>query len=704
MVRLNTTADNPERKYTLSNDNERHVVPNSDDGWDVVKPDATRASAHTNTQREVIDRAREMVGNAGEGEVRIHGRDGRLRDSRTIKSRKWPSSAARHEVRSGHQSNEQSPIQQKVSPQLNSGIYISSIELAGDQPPLQISPGTVTAIVGGNNTGKSTLLSQIYQWLSTGTVPQASSGQHPILKRLEVVKGEEPDRLLEWVHKNCMYQRRTIGNPLRPEGYVRAGTNPLDRDQLRQIWQTARNGHLGALAAFLVSYAEAGSFGSGLSTNRRPRPDDAPAHPLQNLESSPELRARIDEAGVKVFGQHITVDMLGNEITLRLGKPPDDVLPPGYYDNALPFREALDQLPRVDGQGHGMRSLLGKLFPVLAATHPIIIIDEPEAFLHPPQANIFGRILGDMARESDVQVILATHDRNILVGLLASKSPVSVVRLTRFNGQNNAYQLNSEDISHIWSDPVLRYSHVLDGLFHQRVVVVENERDCTFYSAALDAAHESDPLPINPSDILFVPTNGKDGIPTIARALSAIKVPVIASPDIDILDDEAKIKKLVTALGGDWSEYQHAYRSCTSYLRQPKEPVRVSAVAPRILEFASRLLKDDPSRLWDKVLREEVRALTRGGNDSWDNLKEFGIQAFRKDVEGVALDLLDRLDKIGLVVVRAGELESFGKGYSIVERKGLSWLRSALDKGVHRSDRAIEHVRRLVTAMPAVID
>jgi len=587
---------------------------------------------------------------------------------------------------------------------LNSSIYISSIELVGNQPPLQISPGTVTAVVGGNNTGKSTLLSQIYHWLANGNASPPASGQHQILKRLEVAKGEEPDQLLEWIDKNCTYQRPTVGNPLRAEGYVRAATGPLDRDQIRQTWQTTRNGNLGSLASFLVSYAEAGSFGPGLSTSRRPRPDDAPSHPLQHLESSAELRNRIDEVGVKIFGQHITVDMLGNEIILRLGQAPDDVPPPGYYDDTLPFREALDRLPRVDGQGHGMRSLLGKLFPVLAATHPIIIIDEPEAFLHPPQANIFGRILGDMVRESNVQVILATHDRNILVGLLASKSPVSVVRLTRFNGQNIAYQLNSDDISSIWSDPVLRYSHVLDGLFHQRVVVVENERDCTFYSAALDAAHESDPLQINPSDILFVPTNGKDGIPTIARALSAIKVPVIASPDIDILDDEAKIRRLVTALGADWSEYQQAYRACTSYLRQPKEPVRVSTVAPGILEFVNGLLKDEPSRLWDKALREEFRALTRGGNDSWENLKEFGVQAFKKDVEGIAIDLLDRLDKIGLVVVRAGELESFGKGFAIVERKGLSWLRTALDKGVHRSEHAIEHVRRLVTAMPAVID
>lgn len=68
----------------MSNDNRRHVVPNADGGWDVVKPDGQRASAHTNTQADAISRAREIVGNAGGGEVTIHGRDGQIRDSDTV--------------------------------------------------------------------------------------------------------------------------------------------------------------------------------------------------------------------------------------------------------------------------------------------------------------------------------------------------------------------------------------------------------------------------------------------------------------------------------------------------------------------------------------------------------------------------------------------------------------------------------------------
>ncbi len=64
--------------------NERHVVPNPDGGWDVVAPAAARVSSHHDTQAEAITRGRQIVQNAGGGELRIHGRDGTIRDSDTI--------------------------------------------------------------------------------------------------------------------------------------------------------------------------------------------------------------------------------------------------------------------------------------------------------------------------------------------------------------------------------------------------------------------------------------------------------------------------------------------------------------------------------------------------------------------------------------------------------------------------------------------
>lgn len=66
------------------NDNDRYVVQNEErGGWDVVKEDRKRASAHFDTQGEAITRAKQIVENSGrgDGEVRIQGKDGKFRDS-----------------------------------------------------------------------------------------------------------------------------------------------------------------------------------------------------------------------------------------------------------------------------------------------------------------------------------------------------------------------------------------------------------------------------------------------------------------------------------------------------------------------------------------------------------------------------------------------------------------------------------------------
>ena len=64
--------------------NQRNVVPNPTGGWDVTKPGAGRSSGHFDTQQDAIDRGRDILGNNGGGELRIHRPDGRIRDNDTV--------------------------------------------------------------------------------------------------------------------------------------------------------------------------------------------------------------------------------------------------------------------------------------------------------------------------------------------------------------------------------------------------------------------------------------------------------------------------------------------------------------------------------------------------------------------------------------------------------------------------------------------
>lgn len=61
-----------------------HVVKNPDGGWDAKKEGSERSSSNSRTQKEAEADAKKFAANSGGGEVRIHDRDGLIRDSDTV--------------------------------------------------------------------------------------------------------------------------------------------------------------------------------------------------------------------------------------------------------------------------------------------------------------------------------------------------------------------------------------------------------------------------------------------------------------------------------------------------------------------------------------------------------------------------------------------------------------------------------------------
>lgn len=60
------------------------VTKNPAGGWDAKREGASRASSHHHLQSEAYAAARDLARSSGGGEVRIHGTDGRFRNSNTI--------------------------------------------------------------------------------------------------------------------------------------------------------------------------------------------------------------------------------------------------------------------------------------------------------------------------------------------------------------------------------------------------------------------------------------------------------------------------------------------------------------------------------------------------------------------------------------------------------------------------------------------
>ena len=541
----------------------------------------------------------------------------------------------------------------------------------------------VTAIVGANNAGKSTLLREVRDFLAhVYSTPQP--------RRLSVASvkfaaaGTTADALA-WIDRNANLRRN--GDSV---GYARPGADFTSAIAVGRSWENRDKG-LGPLSNFLCFYGDAsGRFSVGGSAEMRDSVDDPPTHPIHYLEDSPELLARVGQISKDVFRHPLTLDTLARTIRLRVG---DVSMEAPKIDN-IPreYRDALASLPPLDSQGDGMRAFFGQLLPVVASTYPLVILDEPEAFLHPPQAHALGMQLGRLAVERGTQILTATHDRNLITGLLESGVPVSIVRAVRSQGATRAFQLDSEALRRLWNDPVLKYSNVLDGLFHRVVVLAEAERDCAFLAAGLDCPSRANEL-VPSNEVLFVPTGGKDALRKVASALQAVKVPVVAAPDLDMLSDRKELERLVAALGGEWTdEMTTLWNTATAAQRAPREDVRIGQVVTAV----SRVFAGREDEAYGPAEKKELLANARAQRSGWADVKEFGIAAFKGSARVAAVKLLDLLDSLGVVLLRAGELERLAPETGV--RKGSGWLQAALTADAQCDRPTQEHLDRIMSA------
>lgn len=70
-----------------------HVTKAPGTGWRVKRAGAKRASSVKRTQKQAEAAAKRLMKKAGGGEVTIHGRKGRIRDSDTVKPGREPRSS-----------------------------------------------------------------------------------------------------------------------------------------------------------------------------------------------------------------------------------------------------------------------------------------------------------------------------------------------------------------------------------------------------------------------------------------------------------------------------------------------------------------------------------------------------------------------------------------------------------------------------------
>ncbi|MTE11145.1 hypothetical protein FKE98_12430 [Corynebacterium aurimucosum] len=415
---------------------------------------------------------------------------------------------------------------------------ISKINIGDEE--ISIKTGSVTVLVGPNNSGKSHFLDQLEAQLA-GADSAFSKCNDGLISGVEVRWQGQGDlseeTCLLWANQNLtivptgFYE---VSVPKHFSSSLGSFGSYLDPDEVKTIF--LETSILGKLVGYFVR--RDGPLTRVQESFLKDLKEDSLA---KRVWHDSEALAKVTKYFKEVFGEPLSVYDIGEGTIGYKIALPSEKMP--RIDESFPFaqRAEMDRHPKVWQQGLGMQSVLGILLGLFADDRPIVLLDEPEAFLHPPQALRLGQILREVAEEEGRQIFCATHDKNLLSGLAdGEKDTLSIIRLKRNakSARNSSFGFSlipSTFNRDIRSRSRIRHTHLLDGLFSDAVIIVENEKDAFFFSEALGALPKELTSGLQPSSICFVGVGGKNNIPSTFELLRSLKTPTVIIADTDFI-------------------------------------------------------------------------------------------------------------------------------------------------------------------------
>ncbi len=404
------------------------------------------------------------------------------------------------------------------------------------------------------------------------------------------------------------------------------------------------------------------------------------------MQVDDSVEKKVSDYFREAFGEDLIVHRnAGSIVPLFSGHRP--IPKPGQDRVSLDYIKELEKLPTLHTQGDGMRGFVGVVLHSLIVNHTVILVDEPEAFLHPPQARLIGRMLTEEAPKGR-QMFIATHSGDFLRGVLdANSDRARIIRLQRNGNINVVAELTNAQIRTIWNDPLLRYSNVLDGLFHNKVIVSESDSDSRFYAALKDALFDPGSGRAR-KDVMFLQSGGKDRLPVVIQSMKNLKVPVCAIADFDVLNAEQPLRRIYESLGGDWSTIMPDWALLKKSIEDKKPELNSEEVSQEI----TKVLSGISDKVFPKDAREKIEKTLRRSSP-WSVAKGVGKSFVPSGNPTQACDrLLANLRSVGLFVVEVGEVEGFARS---IGGHGPKWVNAVLAKNLS-NDPELETARQFV--------
>lgn len=525
--------------------------------------------------------------------------------------------------------------------------YISQITLnTGDV--ISLNPDSILVFVGPNNAGKSQAIRDIYDMVSDN--PQG------VVVNSELIDKPNVDDVTAFMKEYAVLDARH--SKYSGFNFDIFEFNYQKYSDCVEAKEPLPDGFREAYFAFL-------NTGDRLTVCNPANQIDrtAPAENLIHVLTRDEgYRSKVSNAFREAFDTDVLPHYTnGTSIPLCLGADIHSFEAESSFEIYEKLNGYLDQYPKAHLQGDGIKSYLGILLYLYYGQFSTLFIDEPESFLHPPQAFQMGKTLGN---SNDKQLFITTHSKELLNGLLQSSSKrLKIIRVERCENTNKFAQIKPDDLNILNTTTFLKYSDAIDSLFHTRTVLCESDSDCKFYEAMLDRVSGSHGVT---TSTLLLPVGGKSRFKDYLKLLRSLSIKPIVIPDADILNDPGLLKALLPEAGGNWDDIKEEWINLDESLRADCRDVTCISARAEI----DALFDECKSPVVTSKLRGKITAIL-ATDSAWSMVKNYGKAAFKGDSRHSYEIIEQYLNNRNIYPVPVGELENFIPDVSL---HGPDWV------------------------------
>ncbi|WP_434466675.1 ATP-dependent nuclease [Aeromonas dhakensis] len=526
----------------------------------------------------------------------------------------------------------------------------------------EVNLGKFTVLIGPNNVGKSQTLKDIH----TKFINQ-DGFETVLIESITFDKDPGLDFFLSGL--DIKPDGRNVG--LENASGITSKLNSSDsvgfyRRNLEQQYQEKGIPSLfGNIAKFLVSYLDAESrLNVAKTASSANLHKVSPQNLLQALYGADvSVENELRSAFKYVFNKDIKLDYSGlTELTFRVSEgfeqvPQDPKFAAHYFRN----------IPILDEQGDGYRSFVGVVLSLLLSHDRIVLLDEPEAFLHPAQARQLGFWLAKHIEKVPGQVIISTHNSNFISGILSANHPVDIYRLNRVGNITTFNSIPSQATESLSKSPILSSQRVLEALFHRGVVVCEADSDRIFYSSVSNISSST-------QEVLFIHAHNKQTVHQVLTLLKSANIPSCCILDIDILNSKSDLNDVLCSLGAAslTKEQENLLSELAKNIEAGDEAIALKELTSSIEEFLHQLNKDEHDFSGARGAINRIRKDT----SKWSSIKSSGTSILEGELKIEIESFLAQLANLGLFVVPVGELEGW---IDLGDVKKNKWIVPALE-------------------------